>query len=150
MKSRILRRTVLKLMAMIITLLALTSAHAQQEYIDQLVVQLELNTEALAQIGYRGVLGDGGALDDQTFEDYTVTLSAGSDYVISGVCDEDCFDLDLALYDSAGDLVTADETEDDQPVVEFRVTRGGPFTLRATMYECHADPCYYALGLYER
>ena len=65
-----------------------------------------------------------------------------------GVCDEDCQDLDLELYDGYGNLISQDDSVDDAPVVEVSVVQGGAFTLRVMMYECTEDPCYYGFGVF--
>lgn len=51
---------------------------------------------------------NGGQLTHGDSEAYTVTLEAGSSYMLRGVCDEDCLDLDLALYDGYGKLISHD------------------------------------------
>lgn len=60
-----------------------------------------------------------------------------------GVCDADCGDLDLALYDENGNLVSEDETTDDVPAVTVEPRWTGPFTLRVDMYQCTEEPCVY-------
>lgn len=136
--------------SVLLTLTSLGSALAQDRYEQQVLIQLEEASSIFTSAGYTGILGDGGALDHQYYEDYTVTLGAGVTYAIVGVCDEDCYDLDLGIYDGYGDLITQDDSEDDAPVVEFTVTHGGDFTLRVTMYHCEGNPCYYGVGLYGR
>ena len=148
MKNRFLRRTVLTLITMSVTLLALSSAHAQQEYIAQVETKLRYKTAALFQSGYRGIFGNADGLNNQTHRDYRLNLNGGAEYMIAAVCDEDCYDLDVALYDRNGNLIGYDETEDAEPMVAVQVYTGGSFTLRVTMYHCEAEPCYYAVGLY--
>lgn len=135
-------------LAALFGLLPTTASLAQDPYEAQILAQLEAVSAALVNAGYTGLLGDGGLLDHQTHEDYSVNLRAGATYAIVGVCDEDCFDIDLAIYDGYGNLITEDQSEDDAPVVEFTATSGGQFTLRVTMYHCSNNPCYYGVGLY--
>lgn len=60
--------------------------------------------------------------------------------LIYGDCDEDCYDLDLFLYDSDGDLVDADELTDAYPIVE--APHDGYFTIKVDMYDCsHSAGC---------
>lgn len=134
-----------------LALIPVGAAFAQQDQYEQQVLrQLEEASAVFRNAGYTGLLGEAGALDHQRYIDYTATLSKGVNYAIVAVCDQDCLDVDLALYDGDGELVTQDESEDDVPVVEFKVTRGGDFTLRVTMYHCEENPCYYGVGLYGR
>ncbi len=130
--------------------LSVGGARAQDQYVQQLLAQLEIAAYPFASAGYYGILGEGGALGHQTYQDFRVTLNAGSDYAILGVCDEDCYDLDVALYNLSGNLIVADTTEDAAPLVPFTVTESGSFTLRVTMYNCGVEPCYFGVGVYKR
>lgn len=58
-----------------------------------------------------------GSLYNNTYETLTLTLHAGTGYALVGVCDADCSDLDLVLYDADGREVSSDLKPDDTPVV---------------------------------
>ncbi len=79
-----------------------------------------------------------------------VTLEAGGDYRIIGVCDNDCGDLDLILYDQNNNVVSQDNLTDATPIVSVAPQWSGPFTVQAVMHNCTVQPCYYALVLYGR
>ncbi|MEO1592280.1 MAG: hypothetical protein AAFU71_13440 [Cyanobacteria bacterium J06632_22] len=69
---------------------------------------------------------------------FTANFLAGEN--IRGVCDGDCFDLNLFLYDSAGNLVAQDSRLGSAPAVT--VPHSGVFTVRASMPNCtHAAGC---------
>lgn len=69
-------------------------------------------------------------------------------YIIVGVCDQDCSDLDLFLYDHDGDAIERDVEPDAGPVVP--VTPGaGAHQVRVDMVACSVEPCVYGLQLYE-
>jgi hypothetical protein len=139
----------LALRALPVLLLFVLSAPASaDQYEDQVLAQLSEASRVFRSAGYTALMGDGGTLDHQYYEDYSVELATGVTYAIVGVCDEDCYDLDLEMYDGYGDLIVKDDTDDDAPVVEFTVTQGGVFTLRVTMFHCEANPCYFGAGLY--
>lgn len=89
-----------------------------------------------------------GRLDAERNEEVTVRLRAGVNYAIVGVCDTDCDDLDIVLYNANGREVAADVERDDVPVVEIRPDRDGTFTARAVMVNCTSAPCAYGLGLF--
>ena len=120
----------------------------QNEYEQQVAEQLGEVSGVFTSAGLTPILRDGGHLDHRTYEDYAVTLAAGHSYVLMGVCDEDCQDLDLELYDGYGNLISQDDSVDDAPVVEVSVAEGGAFTLRVMMYECSENPCYYGFGVF--
>lgn len=78
------------------------------------------------------------------------TLEAGAEYRIIGVCDNDCGDLDLVLYDQSSNVISQDNLVDAVPVVAVTPSWTGPFTVQAGMHQCTVEPCYYALALYAR
>ena len=89
-------------------------------------------------------------LDRNRSEYLTVNLQGGTSYALVGVCDEDCQDLDLRLYDENGNLVSSDNTSDDTPVVSVTPSWSGQFQVKATMYECSTSYCYYGVGVFSR
>ena len=73
------------------------------------------------------------------------------EYVFVGVCDSDCEDLDLAVYNPSGTLVGSDDEDDDVPVVEIRVVSAGEYSFAASMASCQAETCFYGVRvLYKR
>lgn len=59
---------------------------------------------------------------------------------IYGWCDEDCYDLDLFLYDTAGNLVWQDTAADANPQVYAPYE--GNFIVEVTMPNCdHPEGC---------
>ncbi|MEZ5994804.1 MAG: toll/interleukin-1 receptor domain-containing protein [Hyphomonadaceae bacterium] len=79
-----------------------------------------------------------------------VSLQAGGDYRIIGVCDQDCGDLDLILYDQANNVVSQDQLTDATPIVSVAPQYSGAYTVQAVMHNCTIQPCFYALVLYGR
>ena len=86
-------------------------------------------------------------LQNSESESITITLEAGVPYIITGVCDSDCDDMDLWLYDENGDLVDFDEELDAYPFVEVTPEATVEFVLEAFIPDCSADICYYGVGL---
>lgn len=85
-----------------------------------------------------------------TAQDRSVWLHHGQSTVVSGyflageqivgTCDEDCFDLDLALLNSSGVQVSSDFLPDAVPIV--RAPYAGTFTVRVIMHNCtHRAGC---------
>lgn len=87
-------------------------------------------------------------LYDDGVEDYFITLNSGTAYTISAVCDEDCDDLDIRLYDQNGNLVDSDTDADSIPVVEVSPRWTGRFKLRVTMCDCDVEPCKIGIGIF--
>jgi hypothetical protein len=132
--------------ALLLALVAPLSA--QNEYEEQVLAQLEVAAEFFIDNGYEPLVWDSGSLRDDARQQFTVTLEEGMSYALVGVCDEDCSDLDLGLFDGEGLLVVEDTEIDDAPLIEFTVTQGGDFTLDVTMYECSVEPCYYGIAVF--
>ncbi|RUT03819.1 hypothetical protein DSM106972_047330 [Dulcicalothrix desertica PCC 7102] len=78
----------------------------------------------------------------------TVNLRAGTSYGIVGVCDRDCRDLDIALYDSRGNLIASDLQNDDIPTISINPTRSGTYRVRVDMASCNTSACYYGIGVF--
>jgi hypothetical protein len=121
---------------------------AQNEYEEQVLAQLEIAADVFIEGGYEPLIWDSGALAEGETDLHTVTLSAGFSYALFAVCDVDCSDIDLSLFDGMGDLIVEDTEIDDAPVIEFTVTGSGDFTLDVTMFECSTEPCYYGVALF--
>lgn len=60
---------------------------------------------------------------------YLLTLYAGNEYKFLGCGDTSLADVDLVLYDADGRMLVQDQTEDRQPVVEFRPSATDTFYL---------------------
>ena len=89
-----------------------------------------------------------GGLQQGQMWNVPVTLTAGNEYRVAGVCDQDCRDLDLTLLAGDGHIISQDTSTDDHPVVAVQVTGSGQFTVQVNMYNCSRAPCYYAIALY--
>lgn len=121
---------------------------AAPDYRGIVLAQLDGATRAVQQHGFApdqtavsreqviGMLaGDSSAM-------FEVNLTEGANYLITGVCDEDCGDLDLGLY-LDGSLVVQDIEDDDVPVLEFTAARNGSYMLDVRMVECETNLCYF-------
>lgn len=73
--------------------------------------------------------------DSQVLEVYL-----GADQIVTGVCDSDCYDLDLHLFDVDGNLVSQDVATDAAPIVA--APWEGTFYLQVDMVNCaHPSGC---------
>src|SRR5262249_38416983 len=76
----------------------------------------------------------GAFLGDGKSATFTKTLEQGRDYVILGGGDQSIVDLDLEVSDEFGNLVAVDQIG-ATPIVKFRATFTGRFTLKATAHK---------------
>lgn len=69
---------------------------------------------------------------------YDGYLYAGE--AVHAICDDDCYDLDMFLYDAeTGDLVASDTLEDAIPLVIAPYE--GNFLIELVMAGCSLEPC---------
>jgi hypothetical protein len=80
-------------------------------------------------------------LNEGASQDYNVTLISGVPYKIAGVCDNDCPDLDIKLFDPRGNEVASDSLTDSLPIVDHRPNQTGQYRVRVVMYDCNIAPC---------
>ncbi len=113
--------------------------------------QLQNAQVAAAQQGFQ-MVGQpfSGSLAQGQSWNVPATLQVGYEYSVLGVCDRDCADLDLVMFDSAGRQVSQDTTNTNQPIVSVTPAYNDNFTIQVQMYNCSIAPCYYALALYAR
>jgi hypothetical protein len=126
------------------------TAFAQSgEYIRQLASQLSSARSSYVPNNYSLVTGpDNDILSQGDSDDYNVTLQGGRSYKLIGVCDNDCTDLDITLYDSDGDVVDRDLLDDDKPVVSVSGKSGGRYRMNVSMAKCSTGSCYYSVAVY--
>jgi hypothetical protein len=128
-------------------LLCASPARAQDQWMQQVAAQLDAVVDALDTEGLSPA-GDphGGALNEGESEEVELELTAGS-FLIIGVCDEDCTDLDLVLT-ADGDEIASDLESDDTPVLVVEVEEGGTLTLTVQMATCSSGPCRFGIGIF--
>ncbi|HEV7590482.1 MAG TPA: hypothetical protein VGO40_20395 [Longimicrobium sp.] len=89
-----------------------------------------------------------GSLRENATASHTLQLNGGVRYQLVGVCDNDCSDFDMRLYDPQGRMVAEDVLTDDTPVLSVTPGRGGTYTVRGIMTSCSSEPCRYGIGVY--
>jgi hypothetical protein len=77
---------------------------------------------------------------------YRLTLYKGLNYVLIGCADGDGVDLDMRLYDEAGDLVSGDGSPDNQPFVDVSPEKTGEYALQVIVYKAEG-PTDFALAV---
>jgi len=91
-----------------------------------------------------------GSLAKTASEDFWVELDAGVQYALVGVCDEDCEDIDLGLFDADGEQVDSDYELDEVPIVSVTPSVTGRYRVHAYMASCDVEPCFYGVGVFGR
>ena len=112
--------------------------------------QLEKAEELMNERGFSSVgKFQESSLDDGDSETLTVTLHGGTATYVVGICDGDCEDLDLTLYDVHGKELVSDLLKDDVPMLDLTPASTGSYRVKVTMAVCKADPCFYGVQVYE-
>jgi hypothetical protein len=88
------------------------------------------------------------SLNNGMTDNYYFSLSRGWEYKIFAVCDGDCGDIDLCMYDENDNRIDCDQTKDDKPVVSVSPKWSGRFRLWVKMYECRINPCRFGIAIF--
>ena len=143
-----MKRFVFSLASLALVLLSST-AYAQDEF--RQVVESKLYRQ-MADLGNRGYEITYGPYTDRLNQgdqtSLTLNLDGHRDYAISAVCDQDCSDLDLYVYDENGDLIASDVEPNGYPHVLVSPKWTVQFTAVITMESCRFQPCYYGVGVF--
>lgn len=130
-----------------------TVASAQASVVNQLLSSTDNRILALG-FSRSDAVSDGtirGSLRNSASETTVARLRAGVQYVIIGMCDEDCSDLDIILYPASGsNALVRDLLDDDAPIVRYEPTTTGDYRIYVSMADCDVQPCGYAVRIYEK
>jgi serine/threonine protein kinase len=80
----------------------------------------------------------------------TAELTAGREYRLLGVCDDDCTDLDLVLSTASDSVIVSDTAEDSFPYLSLTPEGSGSYSLTVKMIACKVSPCSFGIGVYTR
>jgi hypothetical protein len=154
MRHRSVPAYILRALPLVLALLALAppaGAQTAQVYEDMARRQLDALRNTAVEHGYAPVRDYHlDRLDGDSRASLFLTLQAGASYLITGVCDQDCSDIDMRVYDAKRVLVASDEEEDDVPVIQVSPKQTGEYRIEVEMYDCSAEPCYYGIGFFRR
>lgn len=89
-----------------------------------------------------------GSLDAGTNDRVTLPLVPGIPFRIVGLCDGDCTDLDLTLFDRSGQQLATDVALDAAPTFEVEVNTNGTYDVRVDMITCSIEPCVWTIMAY--
>lgn len=81
----------------------------------------------------------------------TYTFRAGKKYAIAGVCDTDCSDLDIRLYNSSGTLLKKDIDNDSTPIIDFEPSVTDTYRIDTKMVSCSTtSPCFFRVKVFTK
>ncbi len=111
------------------------------DYRQQVLGYLDQQHKPLTDAGYArdtGAMDWIGLLRVGTPKVWEVELVRGGDYQVVGVCDSDCKDVDMEIYDMTGSFVGRDTLVDDYPRVQFRPAQSGVHTVKVWLRDCNS------------
>ncbi|RUL87557.1 hypothetical protein [Tautonia sociabilis] len=73
-------------------------------------------------------------------------LERGRPYAFIGGGDEDAVDVDIEIFDEAGNLVAEDTKTDAEPTILYTPPRSGTYTIEVTLYDA-PESCFCALAV---
>lgn len=139
--------------AALATLLLAAPAAAQvpDPFARELAQKLSYSEQFLGEDGYSRAAGPfAGGLEQGAERRFPLTLRAGQDYRIVGVCDQRCGDVVLRLYDPNDALIARDVLEGGVPVMHVRPAFTGSHMVEVAAPRCRAPQCWYAVNVYSR
>ena len=135
--------------AVALTFMAPTAQAQDNQWRGQVEGYLKRASQTLSDRGYGQTHETQiGSLRDDENESFSLTLHSGTTYALVGVCDNDCSDLDLVLYDADGDQVDSDVQTDDVPIVQVTPRETMRYRVKVLMPSCKTNPCWYGIGVY--
>jgi hypothetical protein len=127
------------------------AAGAPNQYQQQVLARLSQAQQTFLSQGYQQIgQVSTGQLSQGQYQNIPLTLTSAGDFRIVGVCDDDCGDLDLGLYDQGANLVSQDNLPDATPIISVQLQAPQQFTVQVVMHGCRNAPCLFALALYGR
>ena len=130
---------------------AVSEAQAQNSFQQQVSSYLTRAASGVVQQGYSADRDPvTGSLNGGARESMMINLTGGSRYALVGVCDNDCTDVDLRIWDPSGTKLAEDILVDDTPVLEFTATTTGQYRVSVEMATCSTNPCYWGFQVFRR
>ena len=126
------------------------SCDTNNEFMEVVRQQAVAAGNTFAESGYEvtGMLC--GALNEDEVEWFDTDMGSGDRIAYVAVCDQDCSDIDMALY--VGDILIADDNlTDDVPVLEIGpAVSSANFRLKVSMYSCSVEPCFFGVAMFAK
>jgi len=127
------------------------TAQVPDPFARALARQLASAETVLSADGYSRAAGPfAGGLGQRENRRFTLSLRAGLDYRIVGVCDRRCGALALRLFDPNDALIARDIGANSAPAMHVRPAATGPHVVEVVMPRCAAAQCWYAVNVYSR
>ena len=118
---------------------------------EDMAARLSLVGAELMSMGFTEI-GDErrGSLNTDQSITLPINLQEDLEYRMVGVCDKDCFDLDLALLHPSGEDAASDFLDDALPILVHVPDTTGEYGVEVIMVACYVEPCAYRIATYAK
>lgn len=124
---------------------------AQADRWERTVIQYLAQTKRqLHEAGYTAGESHVGGLNTDESASFSVTLERGVSYVLTGVCDPDCLDLQLALFAPNGYEIEAAGSAGSAPIVRINPRETASYRVQVRMARCTTNPCRFGVGVFRK
>ncbi len=139
-------------LAALATVFAAGTATAQtsEEYRNQIQAQIMHAGAMMVSEGFAYKASHIDTIRPSQSDTTTFDVTVGTTYQIFSVCDTDCNDVDIFVYNSSGQKIAQDILDDDIPIVTITPTANDRLRIETKMYNCDASYCYYGVGVFGR
>ena len=140
-----------RILFVVAAVLVVTTVAAQSVWEREVNAQIDEASYQFRQEGFHK-LGETwiGELEEGDDDYVTVELDSDYEYIAIAVCDSDCGDIDLVLYNDDDVRIANDIGTDDIPVLTGTPDYDGEYYLEAVIADCDADTCAFGVALYAR
>lgn len=140
-----------RFVALVVTCLGVCQTLAAQNrwdrQVDARVTQAGATLQARAY-RFAGLAGRG-TLNTGESTTFSITLPASAETALTGVCDDDCTDLDLSLSTNGYD-VDAARGGGNAPIVRVTPAVQTTYTVTVRMASCRVNPCWFAVAVFRQ
>lgn len=91
-----------------------------------------------------------GRLTERQSETISLQLDGSMEYIIFGVCDNDCYNVNIDFYDVNGQRVAYNHEYSDAPYIVVHKGNRGTYYIHITMVRCASYSCNYGVGVFGR
>lgn len=134
--------------ALVVTCVSVCQSLAAQSRWDRQVDARITQAGATLQ-GHAYRLVGRGTLNTGESATFSITLPAGAESALSGVCDDDCADLDLSLSTNGYDIDAA-RGGGNAPIVRVTAAVQTTYTVTVRMATCRVNPCWFAVAAFRQ
>lgn len=91
-----------------------------------------------------------GRLPQGQSENIGIELDGNMEYYIMGVCDNDCYNLNIDFYTMNGELLGYDHEDSEAPFIHIPHGYHDRYIIRMSMAGCATFTCNYAMAVFGR